>query len=308
MRAVAFSTFGGPEVLSVVDVPLPEPRDGEVRIRVRAAPVQPADLAARSGAFGPMLPTGPTYVPGWDVAGVVDAVGPGVRDLTPGQPVLGLSDWLVTRVGTHAEFVVLPGSALAPPPAGTTPTEAATLPANALTAAQALDLLGLTEGQTLAVTGAGGAVGGYAVELARLRGLRVLAIGAAQDETFLTARDAIFVPRGDEPARAVRAVTPDGVDGLLDAAVLGAGVLGAVRDGGGYVGVVAPAAPPAERQVRVKVVGLRSDGGRLRELVRLVEQGRLTPRVADVLPFAQAAEAHARFARGGLRGRVVLVP
>ncbi|MFC6017626.1 NADP-dependent oxidoreductase [Plantactinospora solaniradicis] len=315
MRAVAFTSFGGPEVLSVVDVARPEPLAGQVRIRVQAAPVQPADLAVRSGAFGPMVPPGPTYVPGWDVAGVVDAVGPGVEDLGPGvedlgpgQPVVGLSDWLATRVGTHAEFVVLPATALAPAPARVTPQEAATLPANALTAVQALDLLGLARGQTLAITGAGGAVGGYAVELARLRGIRVLAIGSAPDERFLTSRDARYVPRSDDPAGALRAITPDGVDGLLDAAVLGTAVLGAVRDGGVFVSVIPPATPPAERGIRMEIVGLHSDGAQLRELVRLVERGHLTLRVADVLPFEQASEAHARFAKGGLRGRIVLVP
>lgn len=308
MRAVAFTSFGGPEVLSVVDVARPEPLDGQVRIRVQATPVQPADLAARSGAFGQMLPAGPTYVPGWDVAGIVDAVGPGVREFGPGQPVVGLSDWLATRVGTHAEFVVLPGTALAPAPAQVTPQEAATLPANALTAAQALDLLGLTRGQTLAITGAGGAVGGYAVELARLRGIRVLAVGSPSDEPFLTTRDAHFVPRSDDPAGALRTLVPDGVDGLLDAAVLGATVLGAVRDDGVFASVVPPATPPTERGIRMEIVGLHSDGAQLRELVRLVERGHLTLRVADILTFEQASEAHARFAKGGLRGRIVLVP
>jgi NADPH:quinone reductase-like Zn-dependent oxidoreductase len=255
-----------------------------------------------------MLPQGPTYVPGWDVAGIVDAVGSGVEDFNPGQPVVGLSDWLATRVGTHAEFVVLPAAALAPAPAQVTPQEAATLPANALTAVQALDLLGLARGQTLAITGAGGAVGGYTVELARLRGIRVLAIGSAPDEQFLTSRDARYVPRSDDPAGALRAVAPDGVDGLLDAAVLGAPVLGAVRDGGVFASVIPPATPPTERGIRMEVVGLHSDGTQLRELVRLVERGHLTLRVADVLTFEQVSEAHARFAKGGLRGRIVLVP
>ncbi|NUW30966.1 NADP-dependent oxidoreductase [Nonomuraea sp. SMC257] len=308
MRAVGFTSFGDPGVLAVAEAPLPRPEEGQVRIRVEAATVNPADVAARSGAFGPMLPAGPRYVLGWDVAGTVDAVGPATSGFTPGDRVVGMSDWLATRNGTHAEFVVLDAAAVAPAPAGVDPAEAATLTANALTAVQALDLLGLVEGQTLAVTGAAGAVGGYAVELARHRGLDVIGIGSAQDEDFVSGLGATFLPRSDDPGRALRAIAPEGVDGLLDTAVIGAQVLAAVRDGGAFVSVMPPATPPAERGIRVETVFVRSDGARLRELVALVEQGRLTLRLARTLPFEQAAEAHELLAKGGLRGRLVLVP
>ncbi|MBN6054463.1 NADP-dependent oxidoreductase [Nonomuraea sp. RK-328] len=308
MRVVGFTSFGDPGVLAVADAPLPQPEEGQVRIRVEATTVNPADVAARSGAFGPMLPAGPHYVLGWDVAGWVDAVGPATSGFTPGDHVVGMSDWLATKRGTHAEFVVLDAAALAPAPAGIDPAEAATLPVNALTADQALDLLGLTEGQTLAVTGAAGAVGGYAVELARLRGLDVIGIGSPQDEAFISGLGATFVPRSDDPARALRAVAPEGVDGLLDAAVIGPPALAAVRDGGAFVSVRPPATPAAERGIRVETVFVHSDGARLRELAVLVEQGRLTLRLARTFPFEQAAEAHELFAKGGLRGRLVLVP
>jgi NADPH:quinone reductase-like Zn-dependent oxidoreductase len=308
MRAVAFTAFGGPEVLTLVDLPTPEPGPGQVRLRVRAAAVHPGDLAARAGAFGPLLPPGPTYVPGWDLAGAVDATGPGVTGLTEGQPVVAVSDWLATRAGTHAEYVVLDAAAVVPAPAGASVEEAAALPVNAQTAAQALDLLDLAAGQTLAVTGAGGAVGGYAVELGRHRGLRVVGLGSARDETFVTGRGAAFVARGDDPAGALRALLPGGADGLLDAAVLGAPALAAVRDGGAYVGVLPPALPAAERGVRVHAVGVRSDGAQLRELVGLAERGVLTSRVAGTFPLDGAAEAHRAMAGGGVRGRLLLVP
>ncbi|MEV0144903.1 MULTISPECIES: NADP-dependent oxidoreductase [unclassified Nonomuraea] len=305
---VGFTSFGDPSVLAVTDAPVPEPEEGQVRVRVEAATVNPADIAARSGAFGPMLPTGPRYVLGWDVAGTVDATGSATSGFTPGDRVVGMSDWLTTRRGTHAEFVVLDATAIAPAPAGVDPAEAATLPVNALTADQALDLLGLTEGQTLAVTGAAGAVGGYAVELARHRGLDVIGIGSVQDEPFVSGLGATFLPRSDDPARALRAIAPEGVDGLLDAAVIGARTLAAVKDGGAFVSMMPPATPPAERGIRVQTVFVHSDGARLRELVTLVEQGLLTVRRARTFTFEQAAEAHELFAKGGVRGRLVLVP
>ncbi|MFG2003877.1 NADP-dependent oxidoreductase [Spirillospora sp. NPDC048911] len=302
MRVVGFTSFGDPSVLSVADVPLPEPGKGQVRIRVQAATVNPGDIAVRSGAFGPMLPEGPRYVLGWDVAGTVDA---GTAGFAQGDHVVGVSDWLETKRGTHAEFVVLDAAAIAPAPAGVDLVEAATFPVNSLTADQALDLLGLAEGQTLVVTGAAGAVGGYAVELARLRGLDVVGIGSVQDEAFITGLGATFLPRSEDPARVLREVK---VDGLLDAAVIGAPALAAVRDGGAYVSVLPPATPPAERGIRVETVLVRSDGARLRELVALVEQGRLTLRLAQTFTFDQAAQAHELLAKGGVRGRIVLVP
>lgn len=307
MKAVVYSAFGDPSVLSVEDVDLPKVGPRQVLVRVEAAAVNPADLAARAGAFGPMLPPG-RYTPGWDVAGIVAEIGPEVRGLQPGDPIVGMSDWLVTHVGTHAEHVVLDAAALAPAPTSVPSVEAATLPANALTAVQALDLLDLRAGQLLAVTGAGGAVGGYALELARRRGWQVIGVGSAADEEFVTRLGAEFRDRADfadDPARGYAALR---ADGLLDTAVLGSPTLAAIRDGGTYVGLLPPAAPPPQRGIAVRTVSVRSDGAALRELVSLVDDDRLTLRVADTFTFGEAAQAHELLARPGTRGRPVLLP
>jgi NADPH:quinone reductase-like Zn-dependent oxidoreductase len=307
VRAVVFTAFGDPSVLQVQDVPLPKLGPGQALVRVEAAAVNPADLAARAGAFGPMLPPG-RYVSGWDVAGIVVETAPDVRGLQLGEAVIGMSEWLRTHAGTHAEHVALDATALAPAPATVPSVEAATLPANGLTAVQALDLLGLSPGSTLAVTGAGGAVGGYAVELARLRGLHVIAIGSEQDRAFVTKLGATFVPRSEEPAGAVRDIAGDGVDGMIDAAALGPAALGAVRDGGAFLSVLRPATPPAQRGIRVETVGVRSDGATLRDLAALVDDNRLTLRVAETFTLEEAAQAHTLLARPGVRGRPVLLP
>lgn len=307
MRAVTFASFGGPEVLSISQVPDPQPGAGQVRVRVAAAPVQPGDLAARSGAMGPRMPER-RYIPGFDFAGTVDQVGPSATEFAVGDQVVGLCEWLGTAQGAQAEYAVVDAHTLAPAPAGVDLVTASTVPGNALTAAQALDELGIAEDQTLAITGAGGAVGGYAVELARLRGIRVLGVASPQDEAFLTERGAEFLPREEDPVAAVRRVVPGGVDALLDGAGLGPAVLGAVRDGGAFASLIPPATPPAERGITVRTPFLRADGARLRELVALVERGELTPRVAGVLPLERVADAHAEAAKGGVRGRFVLVP
>lgn len=304
MRAVVFPSYGEPDVLTVADLPVPPVGPGQVRVRVQAAPVHPVDLFARAGGFAGALPEREHYVLGWDFAGTVDAVGTGVTGFAAGDPVVGLSDWFDTQIGAQAEYIVLGADALAAAPAGLTPAEASTLPLNALTAEQALDLLDLAEGQTLGVTGAAGAVGAFALELAVRRGLAVYGLAGPQDEEFVRGLGATYVPRTDDPAGALRAAVPGGVDALLDAAVVGAPAIGAVRDGGSFAAVVGPAAPPAERGIRVHAIHVRSNGAQLAGLLR----SGLTARLAATYPFEEAARAHERLAKGGVRGRLVLVP
>ncbi|MEV4146929.1 NADP-dependent oxidoreductase [Amycolatopsis sp. NPDC049691] len=300
MRAIVVRRFGGPEVLETVEVPVPRPGPGQVRIRVAAATVNPVDLATRAGILteAGVIPPREVLGLGWDVAGVVEA-GSGFR---VGDAVIGLRDRIATPLGAYAEQIVLDSSAVALAPAGFSPVEAATLPLNALTAAQALDLVD-TDG-TVLVTGAAGAVGGYAVALAHARKLRVVAVAAEADETLVRGFGADeFLPRGPALGDRVRALVPGGVDAALDTALLGLDALDAVRGGGEFVAFAAGAAPIPLRGIRVQNVWIRADGARLAELARV-----LPARVAGVLPLAEAATAHERLAAGGLRGRLVLTP
>jgi NADPH2:quinone reductase len=304
MRAMVVRRFGGPEVLESVEVPVPEPGPGQVRIRVAAAAVNPVDLATRAGILttAGVIPPREVLGLGWDVAGVVEA-GSGFR---AGDAVIGLRDRIAAPLGAYAEQIVLDAAAVAPAPAGFSPAEASTLPLNALTAAQALDLVETTG--TVLVTGAAGAVGGYAVALAHARGLRVVAVAADGDEAPLRGFGAEFVARGPALGDRVRELVPGGVDAVLDTALLGLDALDAVRGGGEFVAFAAGAAPIPLRGVRVRSVWIRADGERLAGLARLAEDGTLPLRVADVLPLAEAAAAHERLAAGGLRGRLVLTP
>lgn len=302
MRAVIIRSFGGPEVLDVADVPVPEVGPGQVRIRVAGAGVNPVDLGTRVGALAAGgLMTGDGQIGlGWDVAGVVDESR--ADGFAVGDRVAGLSDRLDEPTKTQAEYVVLDATSVAH--SDLDPVAAASMPLNVTTAAQALDLLALRAGQTLLVTGAAGAVGGFAVELAAARGLRVVAVAGEDDEALVRGFGAEwFVPRAAPLAPAVRDAVPGGVDGALDAAVLGVRALAAVRGGGALVAVRGDAEPPPARGIRVRTVWVRADGGQLAGLLPKV-----TPRVADTLPLSEVAEAHRRFAKGGLRGRLVLVP
>ncbi len=311
MKAVVIPRYGGPEVLDVAEFPEPRPGPGEVRIRVVAATVNPTDLALRSGAFaGRPGQAGPPHIPGMELSGVVDAVGAGVADRHAGERVMAIALPTGPHGGAQAELVVAPADSVAPAPDGATLEQAATLPMNGLTVRRALDLLGLRPGMTLAVTGSAGAVGGYAIQMGKIEGLRVVADAYPADEALVRGLGAdVVVPRGDGVAAAIRSAIPGGVDALIDAAVQGAAVLPAVRDGG-QIAAVRPFGGAPERGIAIHLV-LVSEYARnraaLEALGRLAGTGRLTLRVAETFPPEQAGEAHRRLAAGGVRGRLVMV-
>jgi len=306
MRAAVVRKVGGPEAVEVLEVPLLEPGPFQIRIKVAAAALNPADAAVWGGVFGPLDDMEHAGL-GLDAAGTIDAVGLGVL-LDVGAPVIAFDSGALRPTKAQAEYLVVHLNSIAAAPEGMDPTLAATIPLNAMTAAQALDHLPLRPRDTLLITGAGGAVGGYAVELARTRGVRVVAQGQPEDEEFLRARGAWFVSRHEELSAAVHRFAPQGVDGVLDAAALGEPALAAVRDGGIFVSLRVDVLPQPQRGVVVRHTTASPEPARLAYLSALAEVGLLTPRVARTYPLSEAAEAHAQLARGGLRGRIVLVP
>ena len=296
----------------MVELPDPEAGPGELRLRVHAATVNPTDTVLRSGGRADRLKdVPPPHVPGMDAAGVLEQIGEGVdTDLRVGDRVMAI----VVPLGQHgayAEQVVVPAASVVRSPSTASDVLAATIPMNGLTVRQALDELALEPGQTLAVTGAAGAVGGYAVELGKAAGLQIVADAAPHDEELVRALGAdVIVARGDDFARRVRDVAVDGVDGLVDAAVMDAAAVPAVRDGGrvatvrGYDGRGADGRGITFLPVFVRNYAREHD--KLDELRQRAEQGRLTLRVARSLPAEEAPEAHRLLEAGGVRGRLVL--
>jgi NADPH:quinone reductase len=310
MRAIGVTEFGDAGALHVVELPDREAGAGELRVRVHAAAVNPTDTGLRSGRRAAALTEiPPPYVPGMDIAGVLDQIGPGAAtDLRLGDRVMAI----VVPEGSHggySEFVVLPAESVTAVPAGASDAEAATLPMNGLTTRQALDLLALEPGQTLAVTGAAGAVGGYAVQLGRADGLRVVADASAADEQLVKALGAdVVVRRGPDFAGRVRQVVPDGADGLVDAALLNELAVPAVRDGG-RIATLRGFQGERERGITFYPVMVREyarEHDKLDRLRQQAEAGQLTLRVARVLAAEDAAEAHRVLEAGGTRGRLVL--
>ncbi|MCX4566838.1 NADP-dependent oxidoreductase [Streptomyces albogriseolus] len=310
MKAIALTTYGGPDVLREVDLPTPEAGPGEVRIRVHAAAVNPTDAMLRTGAYAARTTdVPPPYVPGMDAAGVIDQLGPGVDGrLAVGQRVVALVIPTGPR-GAYAEHIVVPAESVVPAPAGTDHAEAATLLMNAATARLALDTLALPKGATVAVTGAAGAVGGYTIELAKADGLTVVADAAPDDRDLIRGFGADHVvDRGTDVAARIRELAPAGVPGLVDGSDQREEAVPAVADGGAFVALRGWQGP-AERGVTVTpvfVASVRADTALLDALRLQAEKGVLSLRVAKVLPASDAAEAHRLLEAGGLRGRLVL--
>ncbi len=310
MKAVGVQRFGGPEALEVVELQAPHPGPGEVRVRVYAAAVNPTDTLFRTGATSAqaLKDRPPPYIPGMDVAGVVDEVGEGARQAV-GDQVMAMTLPRSRLGGGYAEHVVVPTDSVAAMPAGHGYAAACTLPMNGMTAQLSLDRLALEPGRTLAVTGAAGAYGGYMVQLGKARGLRVVADASPEDEPLVRRLGAdVIVARGEGLALRIRQTLPDGVDALADGAVIGAPVLPAVRDGGAVVAVRAFGAG-SERGIvvhEVLVSEYAREWDKLDELRRLVESGAVTLRVAHTYRPEEASDAHRALEGGGVRGRLVI--
>ena len=310
LRAVVITKPGDLDVLEVADRPAREPGAGEVRIAVRAAAVNPTDIGLRARGGGGDLPA--PWVPGMDGAGTVESVGPEVDRLKVGDRVMAAVSPGRPEGGAQQELLVVPAASVVPVPDGATLQQAATLPMNGLTARLGLELLGLSEGDTLAVTGGAGLLASYVIPLAKQRGLRVIADAKPEDEELVRSFGAdVVVPRGEGFTDAVLEAAPDGADAVYDTALLRRAAFPAIRDGGQIVVVRGWDGDEVEdRGIRVRPVFVRTALERtdwLEELRELASAGRLQLRVARELPPEEAAEAQRLTDAGGLRGRVVIV-
>ncbi|MER7362604.1 NADP-dependent oxidoreductase [Nonomuraea wenchangensis] len=301
MRAAAFAAPGGPEVLKLMELPAPQAGPGQVRVRVRAAGVQPFDAAVRGGWLPPYLgEVSFPRIPGNEFAGEVDQVGAGVRGVAAGDEVLGFS-----RLFAYAEYIVVPATDVAPKPPGVPWEVAGGLTSGVQTAELALDELGLKEGETLLVHGAAGAVGTAAVQIARTRGARVIGTAREVNHDHLRELGAEPIVYGEGLADRVRELAPGGVDAALD----GAGghalevSLELVADPGRIVTLV--------EHGRAAGLGVRVTRGertaeRLGRYATLYAEGRFVFPVRRTYSLAEAAEAHREIETGHGRGKIVL--
>ncbi|MFF9431701.1 NADP-dependent oxidoreductase [Streptomyces sp. NPDC004288] len=304
MRAVVVEEWGGPEKLVEREVERPEPGLNEVLVRVHAAGVNPVDWKTR--ASGGLIEWGAPAVVGWDVSGTVEAVGPGVGGLRPGDEVFGMP-LFPRQAGGYAEYVVAPARHLAPKPASLSHVEAAALPLAALTAWQALvDAADVRPGERVLVHAAAGGVGHFAVQIAKARGAYVIGTASA-------AKHGLLRELGADEVIDYREAPFEDVVSEVDVVLDGLGgetaerSLKVLRSGGRLITLPGPDdVPAAPDGVRAVWVLVEPDHLGLREIAALVESGALRPVVDTVLPLSEAAKAHELGELGRTTGKIVL--
>ena len=308
MKAVRFHEYGDSDVLRYEDAEQPVPAAGEVRIDVAATSFNPVDDGIRGGYLQDPFPVTLPHIPGIDVAGTVDAVGEGVENVAVGDAVVGFLP--MTADGAAAEYAIAPAEILAPAPTSIPLSDAAALPMVGLTAWQALfDDAGLAAGQRVLINGAGGAVGGYAVQLAKRAGAHVIATASPRSAERVRSAGADEVI--DHTTAEVTVAEP--VDVLLNLARIAPEKLvdlaALVASGGVVVNTVPTIATPGDEARGVRTVGVfvRSDAEQLSRLTALVDSGELRIDVAERVPLTELPAVHAKASAGDVSGKVVVV-
>ncbi|MDA8446462.1 quinone oxidoreductase family protein [Paracidovorax valerianellae] len=306
-NAVTYEGLGGPEVIKIMERTVRAPAADEVRIEVKAAAVNPTDILSRTPGYGK---PNEHFVPGMDAAGVIESVGPGVTRLHVGQIVMAAVLPRRPEGGAQAQYIVVPAASVVPIPDGVSLAEASTLPMNGLTALGALELASLEKGQALAVSGGAGLLAHYAIAAAKRRGLRVIADAKPEEADLVRSYGAdVVVERGPGFADAIRREVPEGVDALLDTALLGEKAFGAIRDGGVYIPVRGWKDKLGERGIVIRpffvdTVLQRTDW---LELLRdMVAASQIKLRVTGEYAPHQVSDAQRSVEAGGLRGRPVI--
>lgn len=304
MRAVVARRYGGPEALELMEIDKPEPGVGSVLIRVKAAGVNPVDWHVVAGHLDSILKVSLPLVPGFDVAGVIEGVGPGVTEFSVGDEVFGYVRTEHVQYGTYAEFVAAPVHTLARKPASLTWQQAAGLPLVGLTALQSLSRVGARSGETVLVHAAAGGVGSVAVQIAVARGARAIGTASERNHEFLRSLGAEPVVYGDGLAERVRELAPGGVDAAVDCV------------GGDAVAVSQELLKDHSRVASIVDPDVIQRGGHqvwtqpvpadLAALASLADAGELTVHIDRVLPLAEAADAFRLSQTGRVRGKIVL--
>ncbi len=310
MKAIRFHRYGDPDVLLFEDAPEPRPGRGQVRVRVSAAALNPKDILTRKGRLR-WVPRRFPRLSGQDLAGVVEAVGPGVRALRVGEPVFGMIGGF--GAGACAELAILRTDEAALLPRAASMVEAASVPLAGLTALQALrDILRVQPGETVALNGASGGVGVYAIQIAKILGAHVVAVSSSRNEAFVSDLGADEVLPYDEAPLVERSRTFDCVFDIFGTAPYER-ALRVIAPRGRYVstlprpGIIARSfASRFRADLEARLVLVRSRARDLARLAQWIDDGRLRPVVDRVWPLEEAAAAHAYLETKRARGKVVL--
>jgi NADPH:quinone reductase-like Zn-dependent oxidoreductase len=310
MKAVRYHSYGDSDVLVYEDADRPVAGAGQVLVKVAGAAFNPVDVAIRAGFLQQVFPVALPHIPNFDVSGVITEAGEGVSGWSAGDAVVAFLP--MTAPGAAAEYAAVPAGVLAAAPRTVELADAAALPSAGLTAWQALfEHTGLKAGECVLVNGAGGAVGGYFVQLAKQAGVTVAATASVRSAGRLRSyRAERIVDYTATPL--LQAVAGQQFDAVLNLVRTSpeetAQLAGLVADGGAFVSTTTPGPEDAGRGVRAVQMFVRSDAAQLAELVARVNAGDLQIEVAERRPLADLAAVHDQAVAGRLAGKTVLVP
>ncbi|WP_234791486.1 quinone oxidoreductase family protein [Mycolicibacterium mucogenicum] len=322
MRAMVLTEFGGPDVLHAAELPTPVPRADEVLVEIACSSVNPADWKTREGKLSAYIDYHFPFVLGFDLAGVIAAVGPDVTRWQVGDQVFGMSNQRSGEDGTYAEYCLASSELLAPLPDGWSYVDAAGLPVAGSTAYGGMvDAGELQNGQTVLINGGAGGVGSIAIQIARALGARVAVTCSPKNFDYVSAlgADLAIDYRGGDVVTQLRAWAPSGVDQVLDAVGLDTLLPHAeelVAPGGRYVEIETlisraddeRVARAAERGVRIvsNMIAIQRQPQHLTELAALCAKGAIRPPETELLPLSRVADAHRLVEAGHVRGKVIL--
>jgi NADPH:quinone reductase-like Zn-dependent oxidoreductase len=309
MKAVRFHQYGDASTLRYEDVDRPSPAANQVLVQVAATSFNPIDIGIRAGFLQQIFPVALPHTPGIDVAGTVAELGEDVTQLAVGDQVIGFLP--ITENGAAADYVVAPAEALVAAPSSIPLVEAAAVPAVALTAWQALfEHANLQSGQRVIVNGAGGGVGGFAVQLASQACAFVIATASPRSADAVKAQGADRIV--DYTVTSVTDAVNEPVDVVLNLVISSepdlAALVGLVKPGGVLITTGSPAQPDPDRHVRAENMALRSDTDQLAQIVARIDNGQLRVDISASYPLSQTATVHERGEAGELRGKVLLIP
>jgi len=303
MKAITYSEYGTPDVLELTDQPMPKVGPGMVLVKVKAASVNPVDWKIVSGGLDGMMDLQFPAIPGWDVAGVVEAVGIDAPQYQPGDEVIAYGRKDYVHGGSFAEYIALPERVLARKPATLDWNASAGLPLAGLTAYQVLTRLGTGEGKTVLIHGGAGGVGSLGIQIAKSLGASVIATASEKNHDFIRSLGAEPVTYGEGLADRVRALRPEGVDivadfvgGVLDA------TLAVLADGGKHASI----ADAEVEQHGGTWMWVNPVGTQLQELADLVDSRGLRVEVAKTYPLERTADAFRDNMEGHTRGKIVV--
>jgi NADPH:quinone reductase-like Zn-dependent oxidoreductase len=306
MNAIRMHTYGGPEVLLHEEAPRPQVREGEVLVRVHAAGVNPLDWRVRAGDLKEFIPHKLPLIPGWDVSGVVEQVGPGVSQFKKGDDVFAMAD--PTHDGGYADYIAIRETALALKPKSLHHVRAAAVPLSVLAAWRSLfDLGQLQPGQRILIHGASGGVGHFAVQLAKWKGACVLATASRKSQELLRKLGA------DETVD----YTTQKFEGVAEKVDLVLDTIGGdtqerswrvLNKGGALISLVQPPSEQKARRFGVRGImcSVQLDGAQLSKIAKLIDSAKLKPIIDRILPLSEARRAHELSQDGHIRGKIVL--